>query len=99
MGGEWLMGFVFKKVIYFIGCFYNDDEFVELEVYVGGMVVVEVELVFELGKEVILGLIDIKGLFKYLINVVYVGVEIVLSLVIDLNSYGFIVIISDFGVN
>ena len=61
MGGERLMGPVFKKVTHFIGRPHNDDEFVELEVYAGGMVAVEAELVFELGKEITPGSIDTKG--------------------------------------
>ena len=99
MGGERLMGPVFKKVTHFIGRPHNDDEFVELEVYAGGMVAVEAELVFELGKEVTPGSIDTKGPLKHLINAVYAGVEIASSPVIDLNSYGPTAIISDFGVN
>ena len=99
MGGERLMGPVFKKVTHFIGRPHNDDEFVELEVYAGGMVAVEAELVFELGKEITPGSIDTKVPLKHLINAVYAGVEIASSPVIDLNSYGPTAIISDFGVN
>ncbi|WP_334056325.1 2-keto-4-pentenoate hydratase [Alteromonas sp. S005] len=99
MGAERLMGPIFKKVTHFIGRPHADDEFVELEVYAGGMVAVEAELVFELGEEITPGSIDTKGPLKHLIKAVYAGVEIASSPVIDLNSYGPTAIISDFGVN
>ena len=81
MGAERLMGPIFKKVTHFIGRPHADDEFVELEVYAGGMVAVEAELVFELGEEITPGSIDTKGPLKHLIKAVYAGVEIALSLI------------------
>ena len=99
MGAERLMGPIFKKVSHFIGRPHSDDECVELEVYAGGMVAVEAELVFELGKAIPPGSVNTKGPLKQLIKNVYAGVEIASSPVIDLNSYGPTAIISDFGVN
>jgi len=99
MGAERLMGPVFKKVTHFIGRSHADSEYVKLEVYAGGMVAVEAELVFELGQEIKPGSVDTMGPLKHLIKAVYAGVEIASSPVINLNSYGPTAIISDFGVN
>lgn len=96
---ECIMGLVFKNVVYFIGYFYGDNEYIELFVYIDGFIVVEVEFMIEINCEIMFGSIDIFVDLFYLICYVYIGVEIVSSLVKDLNDYGFIVIIVDFGNN
>jgi len=94
-GAKRLAGPVFSQTVYRA----NSDETLKVPAY-QGFVAVEAEWVFELGDCSHLGDIGLtESDVMSAIKAAYIGVELASSPIIDINSYGPAVVISDFGNN